>query len=65
MKRVWNKKRCENASPVGSLVAEPIQELLDKMNTLETKFDAVLKATSTSAGKALVIGSDGNVKVST
>lgn len=65
MKRPWNKKRCENASPVGSMVAEPIQTLLDKVDALETKFAAVLAAKSSDSGKTLLIDSNGKVKLST
>ncbi len=65
MKRLFNPRKIEKACPVGSMTAETLTKLVDSVDALETKLAGVLSATASQSGKALVIGSDGNVKVAT
>lgn len=59
------KDRLKKACPVGKMIADDLVAMQTKMAALETKLDKVLKATASDSGKSLLIGADGNVKLST
>lgn len=65
MKRPFNKDKVEKACPVGSMIAETLEEDIKNLSKLLTKFKAVINATGTDVGKSLLIDNNGNVKLST
>lgn len=64
MKLFWNKNRAEKCCTFGAMSAETIDTMASKIDALEKKLAGVMAAKTTDAGKSLLIGSDGNVKLS-
>lgn len=65
MDKPFNKKKVESDCPVGSMIAKTMEDNINNLSKLLTKFSAVINATASDSGKSLLIGSDGNVKLST